>query len=446
VPRLRTVGYYTTSMEHRYYYLIVAAALSLSARAFEFTRVYELGRQLGVVGKRRDRRQLEIAKINNLKKIENLRKQHAALDVLLIKVSSDVEMKRLKADKLSIKDQIKKLTAANNEAAASTGDPDSESALLGAGTSGKVFHGTHSLTKQRVAIKTAVSEAQQEELRREYLVMEKLSNEPWGFPRPHLFTHQVISDDQRAAVLVMDLLGPSVEALLFSTHLGTRGFSATTVLYIARDAIKRLKTLESHGLCHSDIHPGNMLLGATAKSNRTVHLIDFGRTRLSVPTAPGSFRGVFDYANPSHLPSLLFASSDVLAGRAPRHRDDLESLLFSLASLSTGTVPEDYWGRSRAEVIHAKAGQCYSVRELLSLGGGGGGEDASAVERVLELIKAEVKHRSGDGGRCGYDALLAAIDEELGPGGIKKKLLLDWEASGISWDEAAHMSSPYGSS
>jgi hypothetical protein len=140
---------------------------------------------------------------------------------------------------------------------------------------------------------------------------------------------------------------------------------------------------------------------------------------------------------------LLFASSDVLAGRAPRHRDDLESLLFSRASLSTGTVPEDYWGRSRAEVVRAKAGQCYSVRELLSLGGG---HDASAVERVLELIKAEVKHRSGDGGRCGYDALLAAIDEELGPGGIKKKLLLDWEASGISWDEAAHMSSPYGSS
>jgi hypothetical protein len=139
---------------------------------------------------------------------------------------------------------------------------------------------------------------------------------------------------------------------------------------------------------------------------------------------------------------LLFASSDVLAGRAPRHRDDLESLLFSLASLSTGTVPEDYWGRSRAEVVRAKAGQCYSVRELLSLGGG---HDASAVERVLELIKAEVKHGSGEGGRCGYDALLAAVDEELAPGASKGHAhLLDWEAGGICWDEAAHITSPYG--
>jgi len=318
-------------MEFWTYCLLVAAAFSFAAlsSAFELTRVYELGRQLGTIGKRRDRRQLEIAKISNLKKIESLKKQHAALDVLLNQASSDVERKRLKADKLALKDKIKILT---EEAAARSGDPDSESALLGAGASGQVFHGTNSLTKQRVAIKTAVSEAKQEELRREYLVMEKLSNEPWGFPRPHLFTHQILSNDQRAAVLVMDLLGPSVESLLFSTHLGTRGFSATTVLHIARDAIKRLKTLDSHGLVHSDVHPGNLLLGRTAQSNRTVHLIDFGRTRLSAPAAPGSFRGVFDHADPTHLPSLLFAS-DVFAGRAPRHRDDLESLLFSLARL-----------------------------------------------------------------------------------------------------------------
>ena len=150
-----------------------------------------------------------------------------------------------------------------------------------------------------------------------------------------------------------------------------------------------------------------------------------------------------------NLPTCRVCSLRLTCSQAAHHGTGTTSNLCSFPSHAcksehghgAGELPRKwYWGRSRAEVVRAKAGQCYSVREPLSLGGG---HDASAVERVLELIKAEVKHGSGEGGRCGYDALLAADDEELGPGVTKGhgQHLLDWEAGGVCWDEAAHITS-----
>jgi serine/threonine protein kinase len=401
---------------------------------------------------------VEVTKVNNQKKLESLKKKHVALDNLLRQASTDAEVRKIKGQKLSIKDQLTQLAsvvASADAAAAATRAAVGAAEVLGAGTSGKVFHGTHSLTRQTVAVKTAVDAAQQADLRREFLVLEKLSNEPLGFTRPHFFGHQVVAG-QKCSVLVMDLLGPSVEALLFAHTLGTAGFSPPTVLQIARESIKRLETLHRHGLCHSDVHPGNLLLGAGPTNNRTVHLIDFGRARPSSAVPRGSFRGAFDslYSSPSPssssssfashpatdstetaLPSLLFASSDVLAGRSPRPRDDLESLLFCLASLSAGSVPEGYWGRSRAEAVRAKAGQAYSVRELLHGSRSGDSSSTSstdAVERLLESIRIQVRRCSLGTGEVDYSALLAQIDAELGGPGCP---VLDWEAAGLHWDE-----------
>lgn len=394
-------------------------------QALELSNVYAL-RQLGsrselssvLVGKRRDRRQLELQHANDLRALESLKKQHAELDSQLLKVSSDAEKKQIKLEKLSLKDRISKLVISSST---STPVAPSSTALLGEGASGKVFLGTCVQTAQIVAVKT-VSPSSQQGLLKEYFVLQRLSSEPVGFTRPHYYGSQSINGVSVFA-LVMDMLGPSAEALLFSTTLGTGGFSPFTTLHIARDVLLRLEALSRQNLVHGDLHLGNLLLGANAASNKTVHLIDFGRTTVYPQLPRGAFRGVFDSrSDESWLPSLPFASADVLAGRTPRPKDDLESLLFSLACLSAGACPD--WGQARADAVSGKRN--YAISDLLTCNGQS--SPHPLVESVLLRIQAQIR---ADSTAIDFHSLIACVDQaraELPP-----QQLLDWELAGIHW-------------
>ena len=73
-------------------------------------------------------------------------------------------------------------------------------------------------------------------------------------------------------VMVMDLLGPSLEDLFQSCK---RNFDLKTVLMIAIQLVRRIEKVHEERIIHRDIKPDNFLMGLGKKGN-LVYAIDFG--------------------------------------------------------------------------------------------------------------------------------------------------------------------------
>uniref|UniRef100_A0AC11CCE0 Uncharacterized protein n=2 Tax=Ovis aries TaxID=9940 RepID=A0AC11CCE0_SHEEP len=73
-------------------------------------------------------------------------------------------------------------------------------------------------------------------------------------------------------VLVMDLLGPSLEDLF---NFCSRRFTMKTVLMLADQMISRIEYVHRQNLIHRDIKPDNFLIG-TGQQWKKLFLIDFG--------------------------------------------------------------------------------------------------------------------------------------------------------------------------
>ena len=72
-------------------------------------------------------------------------------------------------------------------------------------------------------------------------------------------------------VLVMDLLGPSLEDLF---NFCSRRFTMKTVLMLADQMISRVEYVHNKNFIHRDIKPDNFLMGVGKHCNK-VYLIDF---------------------------------------------------------------------------------------------------------------------------------------------------------------------------
>ena len=140
--------------------------------------------------------------------------------------------------------------------------------------------------------------------------------------------------DAGCNVMVMDLLGPTLEEL-FTERCGGH-FSLKTILYIADQALRRLEYIHSKNFVHRDIKPENFALGLGPAAHNTIHCIDFGLAKRYRDEAHVHA----PYREGKRLTGTArYASINTHLGIEQSRRDDIESLAYVLLYFARGSLP-----------------------------------------------------------------------------------------------------------
>jgi len=185
---------------------------------------------------------------------------------------------------------------------------------LGGGAFCDIYIGTNVQSGEEVAIKFERITSKYPQLTYEAKVYKALAGGV-GIPSVHWHGVQGFYN-----VMVMDLLGPSLEDLFFFCN---RKFNVKTILMLADQMIRRVEYVHAKNYIHGDIKPDNFLIGL-GKTASQVHIIDFGLSK--------QFR---DPKTQQHIPykesrdltgTVPFASVKANRGMEQSRRDDLEAV------------------------------------------------------------------------------------------------------------------------
>lgn len=221
--------------------------------------------------------------------------------------------------------------------------------MLGAGSYGAVFSAKDVRNGEEVAIKMELK-SEGADLHRENTIYKKLYKYakykmgPIGVPRIRFFGTR-----QDRNVLVMDRLGPSLQAL--SKTFGC--FTDRDVLSIGIHALYRVQAVHEIGYIHRDIKPDNMLVGR--KYLQTLYLIDFGLAKRYLLSDGSEHIKCTTVSGLVGTP--LFASINTHDGIEQSRRDDLESLGYALVYLHRGFLPWQVIRSKRQDKLRQEVGQ-----------------------------------------------------------------------------------------
>jgi len=198
---------------------------------------------------------------------------------------------------------------------------------IGSGSFGDIYLGADQTTNEEVAVKLESIKTRHPQLHFESKLYRVLQG---GVGIPNIRWYGV---EGNYNVLVMDLLGPSLEDLF--NYCG-RKFSLKTVLMIADSLLSRIEYVHSKNFIHRDIKPDNFLIGTGRRAN-WVYAIDFGLAkRYRNPKTRMHIR----YREHKHLTGTpRYASVNNHLGIEQSRRDDLESLGFVLLYFMRGSLP-----------------------------------------------------------------------------------------------------------
>eukprot|EP01054_Gregarina_sp_Poly1_P003881 Gregarina_sp_Poly_1__3880@NODE_215_length_11293_cov_58_142259_g191_i0_p4_GENE_NODE_215_length_11293_cov_58_142259_g191_i0NODE_215_length_11293_cov_58_142259_g191_i0_p4_ORF_typecomplete_len358_score46_69Pkinase/PF00069_25/2_5e40Pkinase_Tyr/PF07714_17/1_5e23Pkinase_fungal/PF17667_1/6_8e16Kdo/PF06293_14/1e10Kinaselike/PF14531_6/1_5e10RIO1/PF01163_22/4_1e07WaaY/PF06176_11/1_5e05WaaY/PF06176_11/1_1e03APH/PF01636_23/0_00029YrbLPhoP_reg/PF10707_9/0_018FTA2/PF13095_6/0_018_NODE_215_length_11293_cov_58_1 len=198
---------------------------------------------------------------------------------------------------------------------------------IGSGSFGEIYLGSNVANGQEVAVKMEPVKRRNPHLLYESKLMKQLHGGV-GVPMVHWFG---VEGDWN--VLVMDLLGPSLEDLF--SHCNRR-LSLKTTLMLADQMLQRIEFVHSKGVIHRDIKPHNFLMGR-GRTDRIVFVIDFGLAK--------KFR---DPKTLEHIPykegknltgTARYVSVNTHLGVEQARRDDLESLAYIFFYFLHGSLP-----------------------------------------------------------------------------------------------------------
>ncbi|CAL0327880.1 unnamed protein product [Lupinus luteus] len=198
---------------------------------------------------------------------------------------------------------------------------------IGSGSFGEIYLGTNVQTNEEVAIKLENVKTKYPQLLYESKLYRILQGGT-GIPNVKWFG---VEGDYN--VLVMDLLGPSLEDLF---NFCSRKLSLKTVLMLADQMINRVEFVHSKSFLHRDIKPDNFLMGLGRRANQ-VYCIDFG---LAKKYKDSSTHQHIPYRENKNLTGTArYASMNTHLGIEQSRRDDLESLGYVLMYFLRGSLP-----------------------------------------------------------------------------------------------------------
>ena len=171
-----------------------------------------------------------------------------------------------------------------------------------------------------------------EDISQEYDLLENEATVLSYLQGPHIPKFESYSKDKGYNILVMELLGQSLDNLFIKL----RQFSVKTTAIIGYQIIKILKYIHDRHIIHRDIKPDNFAMGRN-ELNDILYLIDFGlakkfRSSRTLKQYPLTKRK-------SLTGTARYASINALQGYEQSRRDDLESAGYVLMYFLRGDLP-----------------------------------------------------------------------------------------------------------